>query len=540
LQREANGRFGFSARTTLSLAQSLYEKHKVLTYPRTDSRALPEDYVATVRRTLEALEESNAYTVHAHKILANKWIKPANRRVFDNAKVSDHFAIIPTPQLPKALNELEAKLYDLVMKRFLAVFFPSAEFLQTTRLTRVEGEVFKSEGKVLVEAGWLAVYGKEVDDEATGNLTPVAKGEKPNVDEVLAKALATRPPARYNEATLLGAMESAGKQIDDEELKAAMLEKGLGTPATRASIIEGLINERYVRRENRELIPTPKAFSLVTLLRGLGVPELFSAELTAQWETQLAEMERGRLKRDAFMNGISEMARHIVGQAKGHESDTVPGDFATLSAPCPKCGGQIKENYKKFACTTCEFNFFKILASRQISEAEANTLLTERRVGPLEGFRSKIGRAFSADLILNDSLEIEFNWGQNSNDSETEGEPIDFSSQTPLGTCPKCQSRVFEIEGAYICERGTIKPRQCEFRMSKLILQQPIEKEQFLKLLNEGKTDLLPKFISNKTKRPFAAFLVRKPDGDIGFEFAPREPKAAAKKAPTKRKTTAV
>jgi DNA topoisomerase-3 len=535
LQREANSRFGFSARTTLSLAQALYEKHKVLTYPRTDSRALPEDYVATVRRTLEALEESNAYTVHAHKILANKWIKPANRRVFDNAKVSDHFAIIPTPQLPKALNELEAKLYDLVMKRFLSVFFPSAEFLQTTRITRVEGEAFKSEGKVLVEPGWLAVYGKEVDDASTGHLTPVAKAENPSVESIEAKALATRPPARFNESTLLGAMESAGKQIDDEELKAAMLEKGLGTPATRASIIEGLINERYVLRENRELIPTPKAFSLITLLRGLGVPELFSAELTAQWETQLAEMERGRLKRDVFMQGIQDMARHIVGQAKGHESDTVPGDFATLTAPCPKCGGQLKENYKKFSCMRCEFGFFKILASRQLSESEAETLLKQKRVGPLDGFRSKLGRAFTADLILNDNLEIEFNWGQNANDGETEGEPIDFSGQSPLGTCPKCQSRVFEIDSAYICERGTVKPRQCEFRTSKLILQQPIDKEQFLKLLVEGKTDLLPKFISNKTKRPFSAFLIRKPDGDIGFEFAPREPKAPAKKAVAKR-----
>ncbi len=534
LQREANSRFGFSARTTLSLAQALYEKHKALTYPRTDSRALPEDYVATVQRTLEALEESNAYTVHAHKIIKSKWIKPGNRRVFDNAKVSDHFAIIPTPQLPKTLNELEAKLYDLVTKRFLAVFFPSAEFLQTTRITRVEGEAFKSEGKVLVEAGWLAVYGKEVDDGGTANLTPVAKDEKPLTAAIEVKSLSTRPPARYNEATLLGAMESAGKQIDDEELKAAMLEKGLGTPATRASIIEGLINERYILRENRELTPTPKAFSIVTLLRGLGVPELISPELTAQWETQLAEMERGRLKRDDFMRGIADMAKHIVGQAKGHESDTVPGDFATLTAPCPKCGGEIKENYKKFSCTKCEFGFFKILASRQLSETEANTMLTEKRVGPLEGFRSKLGRAFSADLILNDALEIEFNWGQNNADEES-AEPIDFSAHTPVGTCPKCQSKVYEIEPAFICERGTVKPRQCDFRTSKLILQQPIEREQMVKLLVEGKTDPLTKFISNKTKRPFTAQLVRKPDGTIGFEFAPREPKTPGKKTATKR-----
>jgi DNA topoisomerase III len=537
LQREANGRFGFSARTTLSLAQALYEKHKALTYPRTDSRALPEDYVATVRQTLEALEESHAYGNFAHNILKNKWVKPANKRIFDNAKISDHFAIIPTPQPPKTLNEIEQKLYDLVMKRFLAVFHPSAEFLQTTRITRVEGEPFKTEGKVMVNPGWLAVYGKEADTEETGTLTAVAKGEKPLTKEVEAKESATRPPARYNEATLLSAMEGAGKHIEDEELKAAMQEKGLGTPATRSSIIEGLINERYIIRENRDLFPTPKAFSIVTLLRGLGAPELISAELTANWENQLSAMEKGKLKREVFMRGIEDMARHIVGQAKGHESDTVPGDYSTLTAPCPKCGGEIKENYKKFACTKCDFGFFKILASRQISDAEANTLLTVKRVGPLEGFRSKIGRAFNADLILNAENEIEFNWGK---EGETEGEdaaPPDFTGQIPVGTCPKCQSRVFEMEAAFLCERGAIKPRQCDFRASKLILQQTIERSQMEKLLNEGKTDLLPKFISNKTKRPFAAMLIKKPDGSIGFEFAPREPKVAgAKKTATRAK----
>ncbi len=538
LQREANGRFGFSARTTLSLAQALYEKHKALTYPRTDSRALPEDYVATVHQTLKALDESHAYGHLSSKILNNKWVKPSNKRVFDNAKISDHFAIIPTPVPPTALNELEAKLYDLVMKRFLAVFFPSAEFQQTTRITRVEGEAFKSEGKVLVNPGWLAVYGKEADTEETGNLTPVAPKEKALAREIEVKESATRPPARYNEATLLSAMETAGKQIEDEELKAAMQEKGLGTPATRSSIIEGLINEKYIYRENRDLFPTPKASSLIILLRGLGTPELISPELTAQWETQLAQMERGALKRDTFMQGIVDMAKHIVGQAKGYESDTVPGDYGSLSAPCPKCGSELKENYKKFACVKCDFGFFKILASRQLSVEEASTLLREKRVGPLEGFRSKLGRAFSADLILNDALEIEFNWGNKSDAEGEDAQPPDFSTQTPVGTCPKCQARVFEMDAAFICEHGTIKPRKCDFRASKLILQQPIERAQMEKLLNEGKTDLLPKFISNKTKRPFAAFLVRKPDGAIGFEFAPREPKAAktATKTATRKK----
>ncbi|MFS8086914.1 MAG: DNA topoisomerase III, partial [Acidobacteriota bacterium] len=271
LQREANGRFGFSARTTLSLAQALYEKHKVLTYPRTDSRALPEDYLPTVRKTLDSLKDSNAYHVHAKKILDEKWVKP-NRRIFDNSKISDHFAIIPTLQAPKTLNEIEQKLYDLVVKRFLAVFYPAAEFLNTTRVTRVENEPFKSEGKVLVNAGWLAVYGKEVQGEDdAANLVPVEPKEKVKTTAIEVKAMQTKPPARLNEATLLSAMEGAGKLVDDEELRAAMAARGLGTPATRAAIIEGLLTEKYIHREGRELVPTAKAFSLMVLLKGLGV-----------------------------------------------------------------------------------------------------------------------------------------------------------------------------------------------------------------------------------------------------------------------------
>ncbi len=542
LQREANSRFGFSARTTLSLAQALYEKHKVLTYPRTDSRALPEDYVKTVGQTLEALEETNRYGAFAREIRTKKYVRPANKRVFDNSKISDHFAIIPTLQLPKALNELEEKLYDLVTKRFLAVFFPSAEFQQTTRITRVEGEAFKSEGKVLVNAGWLAVYGKEVDSEETGNLTPVVAGEKPKASEVSAKELQTKPPARYSEATLLSAMEGAGKLIDDEELRAAMKEKGLGTPATRASIIEGLILQSYIIREDKALKPTPQAFSLITLLKGLDVPELTQAELTANWETELARMERGEISREKFMAEIVEMAKHIVARAKGFESDTVPGDFSDLSTPCPKCGGAMKENYKKFACTKCDFGFWKILASRQLSVEEAETLIRDKKVEELQGFRSKLGRTFNANLKLNDALEIEFYW----DDSDKVGEgadPIDFSTMTPIGKCPKCSAGVFETDSAYICEVAAKKekPRKCDFRSGRTILQQSIEPEQMVKLLNDGKTDLLTQFVSTRTKRPFKAFLIlerKKDDVKVGFDFPPREPKAP-KEAGAKKSTKA-
>jgi len=541
LQREANSRFGFSARTTLSIAQALYEKHKVLTYPRTDSRALPEDYIGTVKATLEELGETNAFGRYAREILKKKWVVP-NRRIFNNAQVSDHFAIIPTLATPKHLNEVEAKLYDFVVRRFLAVFYPAAEHLVTTRITRVASEPFKTEGKVLVNPGWLAVYGKEAEgDEST--LVPVrvrevavegaraeASGkrsfvgeEKVATERMDANQLVTRPPPRYSEATLLSAMEGAGKTIEDDELREAMREKGLGTPATRASIIEGLIAERYIHREGKELTPTAKAFSLMTLLHGLGVPELFSPELTAEWEFKLAQMEHGKLRRPEFMNEIVAMTEHIVGQAKNYESDTIPGDFATLTQPCPKCGGEVHEKYKKFQCTNsqCDFAFWKIMGGRQIEPQEADTLIREREVGPLEGFRSKMGRPFSASLKLNDANEVVFDFG-NADDGD-DGEAPDFSAREPLGKCPKCGGNVYEHGNAYVCEKAVGPDKTCDFRSGRTILMRAIEPEQMKKLLADRKTDLL-QFVSARTRRPFSAFLVVQPDGKVGFEFEPRDP----------------
>ena len=226
LQRDANGRFGFSAKNTLGLAQALYERHKVLTYPRTDSRHLPDDYLQTVKETVAMLKDSNNYNQSARLIEKGQWVK-LNKRIFDNSKISDHFAIIPTLQPPGNLSEPEQKLYDLVVRRFLAVFFPPAEFLVTTRITEVAGHQFKTEGKVLIAPGWLQVYGKEAQDD-DANLVAVAEGEKPRVEKVDAVGLVTKPPARYTEATLLSAMEGAGKLVDDEDLREAMSGKGLG------------------------------------------------------------------------------------------------------------------------------------------------------------------------------------------------------------------------------------------------------------------------------------------------------------------------
>ena len=582
LQREANGKFGFSAKTTLSIAQSLYERHKALTYPRTDSRYLPEDYVAVVKDTFNMLADSGMRHLAPFAATAVKgsYVKQT-KRVFDNAKVSDHFAIIPTLQAPSGLSEAEQKVYDLVVRRFMAVFFPSAEYQVTTRITTIAAapgrpqqgtapsggsdphavgsvgamsqHAFKTEGKVLVKPGWLAIYGKEaaaeVEDAKDGDkgqsLVPVAPGEKVKTNSVDPKGLKTRPPARYSEATLLGAMEGAGKTMEDDELREAMQEKGLGTPATRASIIEGLIAEKYMMREGRELIPTAKSFQLMTLLRGLDVQELTKAELTGEWEYKLAQMEQGKLSREKFMAEIASMTERMVKKAKEYDRDNIPGDYATLSSPCPNCGGIVKENYRRYTCTGktgkeegCGFSFGKSPAGRTFEHAEVEQFLRDKHIGPLDGFRSKAGWPFVAEMVIKfdedtKNYKLEFNFGDDKAGEES-GEIIDFSAQESLGKCPKCGAgtgaaaggRVFEYGKNYVCEKSVPTNGQptpsCDFKTGQIILQQPIERTQMHKLLETGKTDLLDKFVSMRTRRAFKAMLAWDAEaGKVNFEFAP-------------------
>ncbi len=539
LQREANARFGFSAKNTLGLAQALYERHKVLTYPRTDSRALPEDYIDTVKETIAQLGESIPnYTVFAQQIAKNNWVKP-NKKIFDNSKISDHFAIIPTLQAPpKTLSEPEQKLYDLVVRRFLAIFFPPAEFMVTNRITTVSGLQFKTEGKVLVAPGWLSVYGKSSQDDK--ELIAVGEKEKVQTESIDAVALKTKPPARYSEATLLSAMEGAGKLVEEDEFREAMADKGLGTPATRAAVIEGLLYEKYIVREGRELIPTAKAFQLMTLLRGLGIEELTQPGLTGGWEFQLSQMEKGLIKRESFMQEIAQMTQRIVKRAKEFDSDTIPGDYITLSSPCPNCGGPVRENYRRFACEKCGFSISKIPGGKALEYSEAEELIREKTVGPLQGFRSKMGRPFAAIIKLapiplddkdypNAGYKLEFDFGNSSDDDQ---EAIDFTGQTALGPCPKCSGAVYAHGMKYLCEHSVGPQKSCDFSTGKVILQQEVSEEQIVKLLTTGKTDLLTNFKSQRTGRVFKAYLARQETGKIGFEFEVRVAKTPLKKRP--------
>src|SRR5215471_15165244 len=502
LQREANSRFGFSAKRTLQIAQALYERHKTITYPRTDSRALPEDYVPTVKSTLGKLENP-----FAQRVLDNNWVKP-NKRIFNNAKVGDHFAIIPTGTVPHSLDNNERAIFEMVTKRFVAVFFPPAQYENTTRITRVEGEPFKTEGKIMVAPGWLEVYGREsAGDKPEENLPSVRQGERVQTVRININTEQTRPPVRYNEGTILGAMESAGKLVDDEELRDAMKEKGLGTPATRASIIQTIM-----------------------LLKS-AVPELTSPELTGEWEFRLREVEHRKLTRDAFMRDIRDLTKEIVGKAKHFHPDEHMPDTEPFGQ-CPKCGSPIVERFKSFTCTNedCDFTIWKTIASRLLSRDEFETLIRDKQVGPLSGFRSRKGKRFHAVLKLSDEFKTEFDFGPNGQENGAT-QQVDFSAQEPLGTCPKCGGRIFELGMSYLCENSVGPNKTCDFRSGKVILQRAIEGEQIKKLLATGKTDLLDRFISRKG-RPFKAFLVLTEKKDVGFECEKRDPKANKERRP--------
>jgi DNA topoisomerase-3 len=521
LQREANGRLGLSAKRTLQIAQSLYERHKVLTYPRTDSKALPEDYIPTVKAVLkEQAKAAMLLSPFAKKILANDWVKP-NKRIFNNAKISDHFAIIPTSQAPTNLDEIETKLYLLVVKRFLAVFYPAAQFEVTTRLTRVAEEAFKVEGKILKDPGWLEIYGREeqADDDET-QLVAVKPNEKVKTQDVELRGLVTKPPAHFTEATLLSAMEGAGKLVEDEELREAMAEKGLGTPATRAAIIEGLLLEKYLVREARDLLAMPKAFALIEMLDVAKIPGLSSPEMTGEWEFKLKQMERGELTRDRFMGEIIDLTKTMVERAKGFDENDVPSKPFEGKSPD---GRKMVETLRNYQTEDGAFQLRKVVAGRVLEPHEAKDLIEKKFIGPLEGFRSRLGRPFAAALKLTEENKLEFVFAQEA--VSATGEKLDLSQQEPVGICPIDQGKIYETFGAFACEHAIVKPATCTFRVGKKILGREITKEQILKLLSDKKTDLLPGFWSQRTKRPFSAHLILQPDGKIGFEFPPRAPK---------------
>jgi DNA topoisomerase-3 len=447
LQRDANRRFGFSARRTLSAAQSLYEGKKAITYPRTNSRYLSGDLVPQLKPTAETLMPIPDYAAGARFVMELDQLPLG--RVVNDARVDDHHAIIPTDVAHdvSSFTPDERRIFDLVARRFLAVFHPPARYARTTVVTEVEGERFRTRGKVTLEAGWRGVYGVEADTpsaakpdeeaEGEGELPALEQGQEVRCAEAEAEAKETKPPPRYTEATLLSGMETAGKLVDDEELREAMKERGLGTPATRAEIIETLIRREYIERAGKDLQPTPKGLSVVTML---DEHPITSAELTGDWEKQLSDIEHGTGDRSEFMEGIAGFARTTVEQIASLDDEKIKVERVELGL-CPKCGAEtgeiIKENSRAYGCTSwksreetgCGFVIWKRVAGRTLTPEIARQLLEEGKTREvLSGFRSRAGKPFRARLLLKEDGKVEFEFPvsrkrQQEQESEAESTP---------------------------------------------------------------------------------------------------------------------
>ena len=562
LQREANGRFGFSAKRTLQLAQRLYERHKALTYPRTDSRFLPEDYIPTTIDALKNIGEANGGALtnlppFASKAVENKWIVP-NKRIFNSAKVSDHFAIVPTGQIPTALDDAERKLYDMVTRRFIAVFYPSAQFEVTKRITRIGEDAFRSDGKVMKVPGWLEVYGKTVETESApaeegekkkgGDkiIVSAANGEQANAEKVEAKENETKPPPRYNEGTLLGAMETAGKFVDDEELRDAMSERGLGTPATRAATIEGLIDQKYIVREQRDFYVTTRGLRLIEQLDRMEIDILSSPEMTGEWEHKLKLMEQGKLARPQFMAEIRDLTSKVVQTAKDYADTALQREWPRFSGVCPSCQAtSLSQDDGRWKCDNdeCKFSLPKVVASRPLTEEEAAELLAKGRIGPLTGFVSRFRQPFDASIILEEDKKSGFKAGfefEKSEAEEAESEAVK-NADNKLCPCPLCgEGDIYVTETSFLCDkRAEGGTKVCKARLSREMCKLVIPNDQAIKYFTEGKTDVIDTWISKKG-RPFAAALTCNTKANakgrmLGWEFPPREAKKkTAKKASKK------
>jgi DNA topoisomerase-3 len=524
LQRDANKRLGLSAKQTLEIAQSLYERHKVLTYPRTDSNALPEDYVDQAKATMRAIAQGGhqVHQAHAKRVLDEGWIHPA-KRIFDNSKISDHFAIVPTGTPAQGLSDIEAQIFDMVARRFIAAFNPAAEYLSTTRLTAVAGHRFKSTGRVLTQPGWMSVYGQDLaeedGDEKEPALCAYRPGESVRNEAVEAKALKTKPPKPFTEASLLSAMETAGKLVEDDELAAAMKERGLGTPATRAAIIEGLLSdgggkkEPYLRREKKNLVPTPKAISLIGFLREQGIEQLTSPAMTGDWEHQLRQVEAGRMQRASFMAEIERLTREVVATVMEHAAAEAPPQ--TLSCPCPRCGGQVVATSRTVDCAqACGFRLWRAIAKRSMSIEELQVLVTTRSLPPLEGFiSSKTGKPFSAGLALDAEHRATFVFQERS--GALPGTP--GAGAVPGGpkldwACPACGKKSLMRNGRVIeCSCG-------QFKLWTMVAKKQLTDTQLATLINRGA--VAAKGLTSSKGSKFDATLKLDRTGKVSFDFS--------------------
>lgn len=550
LQRESNQRFGWSAARTLQAAQRCYEAHKVLTYPRTDSRCLPNDYRPEVEKILGTLAAGSPYQQSARYLQQQG--RQNDEKIFNDAGVSDHFAIIPTGQSGDHLEGDDRRIYDFVVRRFLAAFYPPAVWEQVERETVVGAHRFSSRARTLKEPGWRAVFEQEVADAAAEGLPPLAAGNDKardvpvRTEEVATEADVTRPPPPISEGRLLTLMENAGKQIEDEDLAAALHEKGLGTPATRADIIENLKAKGYV---DRGLRPTVKGMRLIDLLRRIHADRITSAELTGELELHLRQVEHGERAPESFMSEIIEYTKAIVESAKTFDySDIYPNTESLGVCPCDK-KRPVFERAWFYRCeehqdeidaeNDCPFRIWKDKSGRYIDRATVRTLLDKGTTGELDSFRDIRGRTYKGILSLEGTDLVLKPIAGSEAQQEGEVAPVEFEvNPEPLGPCPlhkDADCQVVETSTLFICQErqkqidaGEKKPVGCV--LPRLVCKRELTRADALTYVQTGETPLIEDFIS-RFGRPFKAKLKMDPKtGKHKFEFPPREGGGGRKK----------
>ncbi|MFO0727213.1 MAG: DNA topoisomerase 3 [Myxococcota bacterium] len=574
LQREANRKFGWSARRTLNAAQRCYEAHKTLTYPRSDSRALPEDYKPVVTEVIEKLGMDVRYAASSQYLKKNGRLN--EDKIFDDKKVSDHFAIVPTGVVPETpLEGDDGRLFDLVVRRFLSAFHPPATWSRVERITRVDDEAFRSRARTLQEPGWRAVMGETEVEEGDAALPPLVPGAD-TADGVGVKPETytlekdeTKPPARISEGRLLSLMENAGEQVEDEEAAEAMKDKGIGTPATRADIIENLIRKGYVVRAGKVLRPSVKGIRLIDVLRRMKEERLASPSLTGEMEQHLLEVEKKKRKAEVFMDEIRDYTREIVERTKGFEFDELFPDTNPLGK-CPGCGRTVYERSWFYRCKEtaevaaqreaerkgtaekgsgkaedCPFRIWKDKSGRYIDRTTAIELLETGKTRVLDGFTTRQGRTYRGTLAIENG-EIVLHSAPGGDDEGGSAEAPEYEvDDTPLGPCPVCtDGQVTETRQTFVCSKGravlkaisrdeasifAVKKKEipegmeyCGFVLPRTVCKREITRDEAMQYLRDKKTPLLTDFISQRG-RPFSATLVlREETGRHGFEFPPR------------------
>lgn len=588
LQREANRRFGWSAKRALNAAQRCYEAHKILTYPRTDSKALPSDYREVVDEILESLKGDERFTASCERLQRDGLLN--EKKIFDDSKITDHFAIVPTGELPpEGLSGDDARVYDLVTRRFLATFHPPAVWSRVERVTVVDGEHFRSRSKVIQEPGWREVLGEQeqgvetlkalITGQTVSDNVPVdGKGFESSAEE-------TRHPPRINEGRMLSLMENAGKYVEDEDTAEQMKGSGIGTAATRADIIENLIRKGYVIRAGKALKPSVKGIRLIDILNRMHAERLASPALTGELEKHLGDVEEGKMKQNDFMALIYQYASEIVDLTKNFEFDELFPDDENLG-PCPLCAKAVYERSWFYRCkepegleaakkaakeakrkkqevaeiVDCPFRVWKDKNGRYIDRMTVRELLKEGRSRPLDGFATRQGRTYRGILALNEGdVEVERIEGGEEEDMGT-GLPEYDVNDAPVSACPTCtDGKVVETRSTFICSKGLdvlkkierdvadplpVKPKHvpedmeyCGFVLPRTVCKREITRDEATIYISAGKTEILTDFIS-KRGRPFSAQLFVKETGRHGFEFPPRAGAADGDKKATKKTAT--